>query len=143
MNRKYSKERGNLIGGGKVGRPTKAAPELLEKILEALARGFSREEACAMNHVSADVLENWEKKPEFPGLRARAKAARKEGLLQKIERSEEWKSAAWLLERNYKEEFGRDSVNVLNMQQNNYQLPEAKAKEIDARVQRLLGEGEQ
>jgi hypothetical protein len=91
------------------GRPTKVSSQLLEDILTDLTSGFSREEACARHGISVDTLRQAEKNPKFGELRARTRAARKHALLRRIEASDDWRAAAWLLERNYKEEFGRDS----------------------------------
>jgi hypothetical protein len=60
----------------KRGRPTKATPKLVEAILTDIATGLTREQACAFNGVSITAFREWEKRPEFPDLRARSEAAR-------------------------------------------------------------------
>jgi hypothetical protein len=61
------------------------------------------------------------------------------GIVLAGKKDPDWRAAAWLLERGYPEAFAPrpQQQPQIFAQQNNYQLPEAKAKEIDARVQRL------
>ena len=126
----------------KRGRPTKATPALVEAILADIARGLTREQACAFNGVSASALREWEKR--FPDLRAKAQGLRKAALLQRIESSSDWKAAAWLLERNFPEEFGKQQRPQTFAQQNNYHLSEEKNQELWARVRRIEAlEGQQ
>jgi hypothetical protein len=95
----------------KVGRPTKATPERIQSILNDIACELTREQACACNNVSASQFREWEKRAEFPDLRAKAQATRKLALLKMVEESTstDWRSAAWLLERNFPQEFGDHS----------------------------------
>jgi hypothetical protein len=58
------------------GRPSKATPERLCRILADMSRGLTREQACAANDVCVTKFEIWEKRPEFRWLRAKAQAAR-------------------------------------------------------------------
>jgi transposase len=123
----------------KRGRPTKATPKLIEAILADIATGLTREQACACNGVSVSALREWEKR--FPDLRAKTQGLRKAALLQRIENSSDWKAAAWLLERNFPEEFGKQKHPQIFAQQNNYQISQEK-REIDVQVRRLrLREG--
>jgi DNA-binding transcriptional regulator YiaG len=121
----------------KRGRPSKATPERIEAILDDLARGLTREQACACNNVNVTQFREWEKRDEFPDLRAKAQATRKLALLKMVEESKDWRSAAWLLERNFPEEFGGQQQPQIFAQQNNFQLSEEKCHEIDARVKML------
>jgi len=92
-----------------LGRPTKATPELLQAILDDLARGLTREQACAINGVSRSNFSLWELRPEFEDLRARAQAARILALMERKQQYAEahldWKSVAWDLERTFKDQF--------------------------------------
>jgi hypothetical protein len=95
--------------------------------------------------VSLRQFQEWEKRPEFSGLRAKAQGLRKQALLDKIEAAgrNDWRCWAWLLERTFPEQFGNPAKVQICAQQNNYenyQLSEEKAKEIDARAQRLRKE---
>ena len=133
-----------LVAKRKVGRPTKATPELIEAILEDVASGLTYEQACALHDVSARQVQEWQNKPEFPLLRARKEAARIKDMQRRImnctHQDGDWKRYQWFLKCKFPQQFGDQPM--INLTQNNYQLPEAKAKEIDARVQRLLGDGE-
>ena len=122
------------------GRLTKATPERIEAILADIANGLTKEQACACNGVSATSFREWERRAEFPDLRARAQGLRIKALLAKLEAAAEagssaWKSYAWELEKIYRSQFGDLAVTIF--EQNNYQLSEEKARAIDARVRRL------
>jgi hypothetical protein len=69
----------------KRGKRIEATPELIEAVLSDLARGLTREWACALNGVSHDTWQRWEKRPEFSELRARAIGARVKHLLERLE----------------------------------------------------------
>jgi hypothetical protein len=126
----------------KIGRPTKATPELLERIVEDIAAGLTDEQACAANGVSVRQLYEWQKKPEFPQLRARKEAARIKDMQARIEAcdsgSGDWKRFQWFLKCKFPNQFGDQPLVALT--QNNYQISEERAREIDARVKRLRGE---
>jgi len=124
------------------GRPTKATPERIDAILKAIAKGLTREQACAKNDVSLDQFSEWEKRPEFPGLRAKALASRAESLLDKIEFDDPsgWQRLAWLLERpkcfgNQFVDPTKASVQV-NTQQN-FVITKEQITEIEAQRARL------
>jgi hypothetical protein len=68
----------------RLGRRIEATPELIEAVLSDLARGLTREWACALHGISHDLWEKWEKRPEFAGLRARAIGARVKYLLGRL-----------------------------------------------------------
>lgn len=123
-----------------------ATKELIEAILADLARGLTKAQACAANGITDRTLRNWEKRKEFPDLKDKADAIIIKDMLKKIEQCNnpreegDWKRWQWLLQKRFPKQFGDDPM-LLAMQQNNYyQLPEEKTKEIDARVQRLLDE---
>jgi hypothetical protein len=128
----------------KIGRPTKATPELLERILEDIAAGLTDEQACAANGLGVRQLYEWQKRPEFQDLRARKEAARIKDMQARIEAcdsgSGDWKRFQWFLKCKFPQQFGDQPLVALT--QNNYQISEERAREIDARVKRLLGETE-
>ena len=109
----------------KGGRPTKATPTLFEAVLFDLARGFTREQACARNGCSHDQWEEWEKRPEFPTLRDRALAQRIDYLLNAMEEAQknkrDWRMYSWQLERvrAYRDQFGDQAKIQINQQFNN------------------------
>ena len=125
------------------GRLTKATPERIEAILADIANGLTKEQACACNGVSATSFREWERRAEFPDLRAKAQGLRIKALLAKQEAAAQagdqwrWKHYTWSLEKIYRNQYG-DSAALVLYEQNNYQLSEERAREIDARVQRLL-----
>src|SRR5215469_1812417 len=129
-------------GKAKVGRPTKATPKLIDAILADLANGMSREQACACNDVSIGTFREWEKRPEFPDLRAKAQGLRIKALLALQEAAAQageqwrWKHYTWSLEKIYRRQYG-DSAELVIYEQNNYELSEEKVREIEARVERL------
>jgi hypothetical protein len=91
-------------------RRIEATPELIEAVLSDLARGLTREWACALNGISHDSWARWEKRPEFAELRARAIGARVKYLIGQLEVEENIarvKSLTWLLERtkSYQNQF--------------------------------------
>jgi hypothetical protein len=94
----------------KRGKRIEATSELIEAVLSDLARGLTREWACALNGVSHDTWQRWEKRPEFSELRARAIGARVKHLLERLEVEPNLaiaKSLQWLLERikSYQNQF--------------------------------------
>jgi hypothetical protein len=125
----------------KVGRPSKATPERIEAILADIASGLTREQACAYNGVSITRFREWEKKPEFPQLRACAEAARIKALQAKIDKcgaySGDWKRFSFYLERTFPQQFGDPNKVQIFAQQNNCQIPDAELKQIREREQRL------
>ena len=126
----------------KRGRPTKATPKLIQAVLDDLARGLNREQACAVNGISHDQWEVWERRPEFPGLRAKAVGTRIKSLVTRLEQEENpavARSIQWLLERtkSYENLFAAPAVTFFE-QNNNFQFPDEKSRELSARAQRLL-----
>ena len=117
----------------------KATPEVLAGILEDLALGLTRAQACAAHDVSIRALEYWEKRPEFDGLRAKTEAVRIKFILKKIANCEmyagDWKRWSWFLEKCFPEQFGQG---ILMAQQNNFFFDDAKSKELSDRAKRLL-----
>lgn len=117
----------------------KATPEVIQAIIEDLALGLTRAQACAAAGISEDSLARWEKRPEFEGLRARTEATRIKFLLQKIADCEmyagDWKRWSWFLEKRFPEQFGQG---ILMAQQNNFFLDDNKSRELSDRARRLL-----
>ncbi len=126
------------------GRPSKASAERIASILKDLARGFTVEQACAGNGTSHDQFEEWQKRPEFPVLRAAAQYARIDWLLSRIEDAKGfvgWQRYTWLLEhlKVYRDQFSdpKAALSVhLNQQINNNSLTWSPAELNEAR-QRL------
>jgi hypothetical protein len=98
-------------------RPTKLSPAVLEKVCEGVRLGMSYERASARVGISDATLRNWVKRDE-EGVRAYAgvvealQKARADGetrLLARIVKAaeEDWKAAAWILERRHPESYAR------------------------------------
>ena len=94
----------------KVGRPTKATPELFAAVVGDISRGLTREWACRANGINPETWERWERLPQFPQLRALATGARKMYLLRAIETccgpvsKRRFNQLAWRLERMWRAE---------------------------------------
>jgi hypothetical protein len=58
------------------GRPTKAAPEIWDKICNLLSEGLTEEQACAYVGIAESTFNLWKQNPEFSEFRARAQACR-------------------------------------------------------------------
>lgn len=96
---------------------TKLTYELIETMAELKGKGLSNKDVCAAVGISEQTLYRWLRKPSTKLHRSlceslkKAEAARKEALLQRIydasEKPQSWTAAAWLLERQYPDEFGR------------------------------------
>ena len=118
----------------------KATPEVLAGILEDLALGLTRAQACAAHGVHENSLKKWEKRPEFSDLRAKTEAARIKYLLGKIEQcadqSKDWKGHSFQLEKRFPEQFGQGGA--LLAQQNNFFFDDVKSRELSERAKRLM-----
>jgi hypothetical protein len=130
-------------GKRKRGRPLKATPQLIQAVLDDLARGLNREWACAMNGCSHDQWQEWEKRPEFAGLRARAIGTRVKYLVSRLEVEENpaiSKSLQWLLERtkSYDNQFAAPVQMPFGVQNNTFMISVEKAREIEETRAKLL-----
>lgn len=96
---------------GKVGRPTKYVPEIIEKVLNAVAVGAPFTHACNYAGINFDTFNEWRKTyPEFSEQLKEAEGRAAVGWLDKIETAAKegnWQAAAWKLERRYPHDFGR------------------------------------
>ena len=110
---------------GKNGRPTSLTPAVQEAILEHLRAGASFSAACEAVGVPASTGHGWLKRargedgqlaatePYVSFLQAveRAQAEYENGLVRVIEKAapKDWKAAAWLLERQYRDHWGKEA----------------------------------
>jgi hypothetical protein len=86
-------------------------------IIGALQQGLSQADACLLAGVSKETVRLWIHKGTDPGSRepyrsfakefATARSTGKLAKIRKIERDDDWKAAAWLLERQFPDEFGK------------------------------------
>lgn len=80
--------------------------------LDALARGVPATLACeAAGLTSAEVHHARQRYPQVDQLFVRARAMAAGPLVEKVMRSDDWRAAAWMLERNVgREEFRQEKV---------------------------------
>jgi hypothetical protein len=106
--------------GGRVGRKTVLNAELTDRIAQMLRAGNYVEVACAAVGVNRCTFYDWYARGEegVPGLykdfRERVDQARAEGEARNVAlvakaASRTWQAAAWMLERQYPERWGRPS----------------------------------
>lgn len=112
------------------GRPTKYVPEVIEKILNAIAVGAPFSHACNYAGISFETFNEWRKdKSEFSEQVKNAEGKAVIGWLARIEQAAKdgnWTAAAWKLERRFPEDFGkRDKIQV-------------DVKQLDADIEREL-----
>lgn len=96
---------------------TKLTYELIETMAKLKRNGLNNKDICAAVGITETTFYRWIGKSTSKLHRAlceslkKAEAERKEELLQRIfkasEKTQSWTAAAWLLERQYPDEFGR------------------------------------
>lgn len=107
-------------------------PELINEIEDLIKQGYSNQDVCDVLSFSQASFYNWvnigeEQKEgnftksedliylEFVEAIKKARAEHKQNLLSKIQRhgNKQWQALAWVLERKYKDEFGKvDTVKI-------------------------------
>lgn len=103
----------------------KFSKEVCETIYELVGKGYTVEQICAVCDINKSTFYNWKKRGEnaksgkykqFVNELEKAKSHRKEHFLDKlIEKTEEkadWKGYAWLLEREFSDEYARPEVKI-------------------------------
>jgi transposase len=95
-------------------RPTKLTPDVQEKICEAIRHGATYQAASEAAGVAYSTFNDWHKdlRPRFVKFSEairRANADAQLDLLAKIanKSKEDWRAAAWILERRFKNDFGQ------------------------------------
>ena len=87
-------------------KPTVKTPENQEIILEAIRRGASLTIAADCAGIDPSTLYVWKREsPEFRASLSRARSVHAQKCLDRICGSEDWRAAAWYLERQYPEDF--------------------------------------
>lgn len=89
---------------------SKYTPERVAKIMQALDMGATHELAAGYAGISADTLVNWRKRyPAFSDQMREAEGRAAVKWLAKIEAAatDDWKAAAWKLERRHPHAYGK------------------------------------
>jgi transposase len=92
----------------KRGRKPKLSPELQKEICEHLAHGYTVTTVCEIVGISERSYYTWcSKKEHFSQATTRAIGESKKFLHDKLRLSDDWRSAAFLLERRWPNEYGK------------------------------------
>lgn len=77
--------------------------------MAALAEGMSIEAACALAGIHRDTYYSWRKRPELAGRIDAALATAEAALLATVRAAsnDDWRAAAWILERRYPDTWAR------------------------------------
>ena len=96
------------------GRPSTCTPENVELICVGIAEGRSQTAAAELVGIPASTLSGWKREhPEILIPFAAARERFRSSLLQKLHSAktrdgrDDWRAAAWLLERSFPEDYGR------------------------------------
>lgn len=123
--------------------------ETVDIFIECLDNGSGRVNAAKAANISYQCFLNWmkdETKSDFQELVKNSeycgKDQNKENCKQKILKDPSWQSAAWWLERNHPEEFGkRQEINHSGKVDSGGIIVKAATKEDIETVQKFLGNG--
>jgi transposase len=86
----------------------KYSPKKLDSIKQSLHGGASISGACGAAGISVKTFYRWKDEiPEFREMVEASQAAAEKALLKKILASEDWRAAAWILERRYPDEWAK------------------------------------
>lgn len=96
----------------------KLTKETAETALELMSMGITERQVATVIGVHPKTLSKWINRPasaaqeDFSRQASRARIEGKAALIKKIEEAadNDWKAAAWLLERKYPSEFARPAV---------------------------------
>ena len=98
------------------GRPTKCTPETIERLCEILRDGHTIKGACEGAGIAESSYYEWLERakegPPFSDFSAevtRAQHAARDYLLTKIRTADDWRAQAWIMERRFRDEFGKDA----------------------------------
>lgn len=102
----------NAIG---VKNPLMIKPEQWQRVLDAISSGLTNIDACVVAGIAEDSFYTKLKKdPEYSESVKKAQIQFKFANIQKIRNDQSWQSAAWLLERKFKHEFGKvDTLDII------------------------------
>jgi transposase len=99
-----------------MGRPTKLTPEVKETIFKAIREGNTLQVACMKAGIVYDTMRGWLEQAEKGGAYsvfsvelARAREEAEEVLVGEIKKAarQDWRAAAWMLERRFPDRWGK------------------------------------
>lgn len=130
-------------------RPSKYTPEAVQKIVQAVTAGNTRETAAAYAGITATTLYDWLKhKAEFSEAVKKAEADAEVAAVTIIRTAmpKNWQAAAWYLERKWPDRWGRkDRVTVEHQLQQEAERIAAELgidkEQVLADAQRILARG--
>jgi hypothetical protein len=96
--------------------PVKYRPDIIEKIVEQLQIGMSREDTIILAGINRDTFYDWLKnKADFSDKVLKAEMICKQRSIVRIQQHgrRDWRAAAWLLSRRYKDEFGDQTTHKI------------------------------
>lgn len=103
-----------------LGRPTKLTPDVQTRLEAALKAGATQELAAMRAGIGVSTFYAWKKKAEegdadFKDFLDVIDSAAAEGAMKALEKitaamDDDWKAAAWILERRYPEMYGRQRI---------------------------------
>lgn len=100
----------------KMARPPKYNPQTVQIILDAIRDCMTYASAAEAGGISYDTFNEWRKHhAEFSEAVLKANADAKLALLRQVKAAtkRDWRSAAWMLEHRFPDEFGgKDNVNL-------------------------------
>jgi hypothetical protein len=96
--------------------PMKYRPDIIEKIVEQLQIGMSREDTIVLVGINRDTFYDWLKnKPDFSDKVLKAEMVCKQRSIVRIQQHgrRDWRAAAWWLSRKYKGEYEEQTTHKI------------------------------
>jgi hypothetical protein len=133
----------------KRGRKTKLTPALRTQICKLLAQGHTIKTVCEAVGIAERTYFDWcEKHLHFSQVTTCAIGKSKIALVNKLRRSNDWRAAAFLLERRFPAEFGRVEVRELPVVQDEKRInvafilsePDGRQRQISWERAKAIGQ---
>ena len=113
-----SEEEQNSTQKKRTSRPTKYHSANVDALVEALCHGLSVSAACGIVGIERTTFYNWKKEhPEFREAIDGARPILESNMLARITQAshDDWRAAAWILERRYPEDFSLKRTHDVNL----------------------------
>ena len=99
-------------------------PAVVDGILKDIRLGLSLSDSAKRHRLNPDVVRHWydDNFGNFKEAVEREKSQHKYFHVARVTKADDpngWRASSWLLERRYKEEYGKEPVNVINIQEMN------------------------